>query len=758
MNSFSYTPDDEIKISPNTIHILCKGFSSHEKGIPEWVKNSLDAYIREDATTARSVIILFFDKGGKNRLPSISVLDFVGMTAEDIDTHFRHWGDPDAAGRGRHGKTVTGGHGNGGKCYMIQMFKSYAYIITLRNGRISKYGVQVGTARLGYAPDRDTGRAIPCEDAPEALKDSLLDLGFHANDLPESAKKCFETNRAFTLVRGVSPKGLDGRSYTFQKLLDSLKSDPQTIKVLQQSKVYAFINGKVANNGKPIGLPEIPPMTGWEKPIIFEIPSKLLDPESGVSVSTTNDGKTHRGKLEIRTSEKNLKYQRKGRANILYECGKGVIGYVETQSLTQSGYATYLYGRCLLESLENYTTNTRINLAESQLTRAVHNWLCEQVTLICAEIEKKKRREQSREEKDSISKMNEALDRWKNRFLRDTLSYIIGGTGEGQSRRPSIHLPVGKVERILLELTHAYAGLDVPFRPSIKFFDAQGRRVRAVPFEWISDDTNVFRIQEDLDIVETYSYGKTYISARTSDGHIVSNKVGLEVVRIHGIQMEPKYLQMYTGGRVKITASCDLGREKGYTSDIYLMWTVDDESILQVSASGMAFARSVGKTNVVAHDDKCMAADPTVVEIVDGVGRSPGDRKGRGYPKVLVSGIDNDPDTGQPVTFTSEYPPVTQMPGDVERNIWWINSASPLAVLYTDKQKGYGCDSIAWRVYFIERYVEILVQIVLQHLQKEGELDPENWFIKWGEITAQIQEEAAASLHDFIESGALPEE
>jgi len=154
-----------------------------------------------------------------------------------------------------------------------------------------------------------------------------------------------------------------------------------------------------------------------------------------------------------------------------------------------------------------------------------------------------------------------------------------------------------------------------------------------------------------------------------------------------------------------------------------------------------------------------MANDPAVVEVVPFTGEGSGGRRGRGYPTVLVSGeIDKDPQTEEYVNFSREDPPVTQRPQDADRNIWWINSAAPLARLYLDANRGYGYQSPAWRMYHLERYVDVIVQIALIHGPEEGQsLSADEWIVKRGYREAEIQAAAAADLRDFISSGVLPE-
>ena len=153
---FKYTPDSDLKLhEEGAIRLICSSFQSHENGIPEWVKNSADAYSREGISQAERIIILFFSHFSKHGKSSISCLDFVGMSCDDIEIYFRLWADPNAAKAGNETSDVQGGHGNGGKCYMTQMFDNYSQLHTVKNGLGCIYGVPKNSFRFGYIPDQE---------------------------------------------------------------------------------------------------------------------------------------------------------------------------------------------------------------------------------------------------------------------------------------------------------------------------------------------------------------------------------------------------------------------------------------------------------------------------------------------------------------------------------------------------------------------------------------------------------------------------
>ncbi len=759
MQKLVYTPDEDVKVhEEGAIHLICKAFQSHESGLPEWLKNSSDAYARDDAPEDKRIIVVIFDYGRKDMRPSISCLDFVGMNSTLIEQYFRIWADPEASKGGTKFSAVQGGHGNGGKCYMTQMFEDYALIQTVKNGKGNRYGVVAGSVKFGYIPDRRQGRDFSVKSFESELERVLTPIRCPPSIFPKAVADAIKVANGFTLVTGVGPKTY-GNRIPYSHLIANLQEHPQMIRTLELCKVYVVVNGELVNLGRELTLPSITPMTAAEEPREIVIPEILKDPISGEKVSTTDSNTLPPGTLEFRTSSVSMRWGKKARHNIVYKSKSGYIGYVPISELdVQSPYRDRIYGECHLEALDPYKQNERARLANNPLTRAVEKFISNQIEIYAKEFEARDRRRSDQEEKNALSKMNEALDRWKNRFLGELMRGLwgLGVTGPPPPPPP---LPTGRVARLELTLTHQRAGIGVAFRPMLKFFDHEGRRIRPVPFRWISEDNNIAMVDEDLMIINTFAFGKTHVYAETLDGKIRSNRVPLEVVRILEISIVPNEIEIAAGSRQKLEALCRLANGEE-TNTIYLVWSESSPNVARVSASGLVFGFVPGQTEVTAGDDKCLAKNPAIVRVVPGQARGRGDKRGQGFPVVLVSGeIDPDPDTKEYVHFSMEDPPVWQRPQDADRNIWWINSSAPLARLYLDSNRGYGYQSREWRMYHLERYIDVIVQIALTHGPGEKEsLSVNDWIMRWGSQVAEIQEAAASQLTEFISTGELPAE
>ena len=762
MNKLHYTPGPTKVHRQGVIRQLCRPFLSHENGLPEWVKNSAAAYLRDDAAADRRTILIVLQNGKGDAPASISCLDFVGMTGVHVDRDFSEWGDPESATReAPEGVQLgeLGGHGHGGKCYMTQMFDDYALLRTVRGGRGCVFGVEGGTFALGWVPNVEEGREFAVPDSQALLRKYLSEVGVSWGNLPESVVNASLDSPSFTLMTGFAPRFYRNR-IPHHPLVDSLANHHQMARALQLCDIHLMVNGRPLNNGEPLSLPEIEPMKGFESPKVITVPEALLDPMTDRKCPTQEAG-DEPGTLMIYTSAKSMtrggRNPRRGRHVVDYHVDGGSVGAVGMLALgVSSSFVDYLYCDCSLKSLETYKTNQRGPLVSSPLTRALENWIAKEAADYCRVFENREKRRIRQKDQDEASRLNEWLDSWKNEFLQDFMQQTRGINIVSPPHPPP--LPSGTPASIQVNLTHQRAGIGVYFRPSIRFFDSTGQRIRQVPYQWISDDTNVALVDEDLVCVSTFSEGSTQISAELMDRTLKSNKVPLEVLRINGIRIVPNEVEMTAGSRRRFEAICTLpdGSEQ---SGIFLTWMEDDPKVAQVSASGLVYASNPGKTQVTATDDQCKQDVRANVTVTPAEIRDDDESTGSGFPRVLLSGIDCAPNEDEPPEFSGDHPPVFQRPRDTEENIWWINLSSPFARLYFDADGTYGPRSREWRMYHVERLIDIMVQIALTQVDEESEesLGSIDWLDRAAEYQAQFRQDAIHDLAGFIETGTTLE-
>ena len=149
------------------------------------------------------------------------------MTTADIEQKFRNWADPHAAGNTTEG--IEGGHGNGGKCYMTQMFASYSLIHTTCEGRGNKYGFKVGNIKPGYFPSVEEGRGYPVHAPAKELAEALKLFELNVADLPDCARTMWEHRNSFTLVLGVGARSLAENRIPYNRWVENLQGHQQTV-------------------------------------------------------------------------------------------------------------------------------------------------------------------------------------------------------------------------------------------------------------------------------------------------------------------------------------------------------------------------------------------------------------------------------------------------------------------------------------------------------------------------------------------------
>src|SRR3954466_10500018 len=98
------------KIHPAAIDLLTRVFNSHKKGVPEWLKNSREIYLRSGVPEADRDIILNYHTGASGAY--LECIDFAGISGDDIEKKFLEWANPNAAAGVAAGEE-EGGQGNG---------------------------------------------------------------------------------------------------------------------------------------------------------------------------------------------------------------------------------------------------------------------------------------------------------------------------------------------------------------------------------------------------------------------------------------------------------------------------------------------------------------------------------------------------------------------------------------------------------------------------------------------------------------------
>src|SRR3989344_771825 len=678
---------DEIpnEIHDNALDLIGNEFKfDHAKGMAEWLKNSVDAYRRNSVHIEDQHIIFRFTDQGVTH-PMAECIDFMGMTGLDIEKALKIWFDPNAAKRGK-GIKVYGGHGNGGKFYMRQMFHESRFI-TYKDGVLNIFGFSENK-KYGYAKGFKDKKIKPKEALEFAEIDSL--------PIPaEVKKKILEEKTGFTIVQGIAPKGV-GAKFKVARDIDKFKNHPQSRRILARSNVSVVYNGhSLYGLLKP---DELEPLENFKEPRIAYVPEKLtlISNKEKVVVAMANQ-KYPAGRLTLRTSSEALsRGSNLGEMNRIDILGEiGVIASYQLSEMAVTGFphAAFIYGEfspahegeaSILEDPEDdCVSNDRVRLIPNDRSKALLEWIAKEIDLLAADIAAVEREKQKANQKDITSKFNDVLNEWKNKHMNKILSELFGGTGGGGSGDDDEHKRGAVVtpppNGFDFKYPRAEIQVNAPERLTLKVSVPQSLPIGATIF--IASDSEKVSLESDK------LYIKSDFLKATPDGQDVA------------------FLDIAV-----------VGTEIGA------------EATIKATAGKLSAITSI---KVIEQKEK---------------------NSGKSFPQVLLSGHNPDPlgiAPGGSLTLGERDPVVYQRPQDVAANIYWINTASPMASKIYDR---FTFDSIQWRNFLFERYVDIFVKESVHELYKK---DFENFNAdavdqKIAEVVRRVHQSANEDLEQFL--------
>ena len=395
----------------------------HAKGLAEWLKNSDDAYLREGVPDANHVMIVRFTETGKS-LTRIECIDFVGMSKRQIDEAFKRFFDRQAAKKGAKQPDLKtlGGHGNGGKFYMRQMFKT-SRAITYRDGLMNIFG---------FNAQRQYGFEEGFENRKINWDEALTKAGIDKLNLPqEIIDQLRQGTTGFTVVIGEKPERVKGTS-TLKVLVEKLIFHPQARRLIERKPVFAVFNDE--RELHRLTGQKLEPKEGFELPTIIEIPSSLT--HEGETITFTSASYAVPGWLRLKTSSEPLRGNLSTLNTIDFIGEVGVIGSYRVHELGAtrfSGQIEFIYGECECPILEDpdhdSVRNDRQKLIENDRTTALLEWVREQVESLAERMETKNRQERKAQDLKNTSALNEILNRWKDRFMNQVWTEMFAGQG-----------------------------------------------------------------------------------------------------------------------------------------------------------------------------------------------------------------------------------------------------------------------------------------------------------------------------------------
>lgn len=418
------------EIDDHLLDIIGNEFKfSHEKGLPEWLKNSVDAYIRQEPVVPDDLqfILLNFRDAASGEPTMFECIDFCGMSSQDIDKALKRWGDPKAASRGLNKRTY-GGHGNGGKFYMRQMFDR-SYFLTYRQGKLNVFG---------FNERRKYGFAKGLKDKPCSPKEAMKLAGLNELDLPGGVRVKIEAGETgFTVVRGIHPSKVRG-PIPVSRICDKLRVHAQARKLIQRKPVTVLRNGRVV-------LPRLEPekielRSGYDNLPLISIPAKLpsVDDDGQIEFSTK---KYPAGYLKLAVAKEPFgRNSRLSELNCIDILGQiGVIASYRIHELvhiTQYAQAEFIFGECFCPILEDPNDDCVKNdreklIAENPKTGALLKWIAGQIDDLGRRLEEEESKDRKLQNLRLTDEFNKILNTWKNQFMDKMLTDVLGGQGTG---------------------------------------------------------------------------------------------------------------------------------------------------------------------------------------------------------------------------------------------------------------------------------------------------------------------------------------
>lgn len=728
------------KIHPAAIDLLARVFNSHKKGVPEWMKNAREAYLRKgiEKRGDRVAVIHYHESKVPGRT-WLECIDFVGISGTDIENRYLEWANPEAAIMGLKPGEAEGGQGNGGKAYLRQMFEK-GYFISICGGKLSVVSfTDPKKYILDFVPDTKGGKDCEGDSAVLAGIRKYAAEWLEAYELP--------ANHNITIVRGVGPtKPIDP-----DRLLEDIQQFPQARETIRACRVHFYVN-LAFKRELAVAQPQLHP--AFPKPIKIPVPLTLQLGATKVQTAWPPDFPP--GDLELYVSARPLQGQALVSWNRIDFHGKGisVIGWKRGEELPLEfpQFGRYLFGRCtvplLVDPKDNYELQGRVHLNDGPLSNALYAFIAEEANKIVGQLAKHLAGTVAQKKRKNLEKLNERLSKW----IEDQLSSIRGlvetgeGTGTGKpgraERQKKEHEPPVKlvIHRKSLEMCRG-----VSYELRALAFDAAGRAVPPGKVIWKSSNPAVVTVHPENGTIQAKSVGAATVtvsgSGLTSDPVLIQVHEAVEV----GIKTPPP-VKVGSNRRVQLVPMVKTAAGKTL-KDVVVSWQSSDENTASIGQDGWLVGGEIGEAEVVAYVGR-LQSEPLEVIVEKGAAGKP-KGGGRGRPRILLSGQDNCPFDNAPVILQPTDPPVWQRPykPDYENNVFWINLQHPLA----DELLKRGEESVQWRTYHFQRLVDVYT--ILEMRGKFGgdqNLDVDQVLDEIHNITAELYTKAREELFDIL--------
>jgi hypothetical protein len=415
----------------------------------------------------------------------------------------------------------------------------------------------------------------------------------------------------------------------------------------------------------------------------------------------------------------------------------------------------FIYATVELDALvPDYVAIGRVRPLDGPLMQAVDQFVADKIRGLAKEISDRRRRDQDEHALEKVHEENRKLDEFKNRYLPSTGVGGEGGKGQNGGNGGGGGGGGGGGERGTLAESIEFAwtedsltiGRGVRFptnhilRPCVR--DAEGRAVLGLQIEWKSTDRHIVEFEGD-DVMVARGKGRATVWAQVQGGTIESRRIEIEVWNVDHVLLTPRTLEIPLGKRRQIIAEVTNDEAVRGTS-VFLNWEhdADDPAVVRIQPSGWITGNRIGQTSVSAG-----AGDPTKGGVwakirpeVKVIANPEPPKRGGGFPRLLLTDRDKDPETGEPRPSDPEQPALYQDVTDIMHNVWWLNLASPDAAFAFAQRTE---NERLWRLFHAQKVVEMVIQVYMQEeFTKREDERPDIW----------VNHKAAIERHQVVMS------
>ncbi len=691
---------DEIPIDEvHTLDQLTGRFQTIKDGVPELVKNAKDQYARiglKDRSDRQIVIV------ANTKTKRLAVLDFAGAGKADF-LRWRTWSDRKAS-QSDVSDEIEGGHGNGGKSFMVRGSSESAYIDSSVEGKRTRMGFDNEDPSSKYKPGYGMQGGVRIDELADGTPDQTLavilkEFGATTASLPAPVQACFTRRKTYTFVGVLGLRDWDGRQkQTIKRLASEI---PQIIADHGQAalsvvtcEVWVVLDGKLLTK-TPIAttLPESYP--GFED-LKIPVPSELTDPITEESIST-GAGAVAEKYLLLRTSRKNLRMTEDLKArNVIRIWNRR--NNVATWSVPALGQlpntAAFVHGELRVPALEgeHLADAHRSSLADTPLTRALEMWTREQVNTLAQRLLEAQMAHRRPEDREKANRALSGLRELMRKYLEpqsfrgeDEGAGAGGATGdEPGTRKKRDHPGFGeRIDEIVLEPNKESialaVGTSIPIVVRCYEIQPDGKRkpVKSVPMNLVG--TSLLRWDKTEEVLTALAEGKSLI--RVVAAGVQSNEVTVETVACSAVDVLAPSEPLLQGQRVRILSVFHASH--GHRDDLFIEATIDEPDVAIIGRHGFLTA---GKRQGIATLRVRYGSDPSqhaVARIEIGPNRVPekgqGGQSGSSIPDILfcgetAPGMDDYPKEQRSHGGGLDYPTIIEEPQFP--HVVWINPDS----------------------------------------------------------------------------------